>query len=136
LKRLYAAVDRNYSGVRCAYATIRNVTILTALVTATLISGCGSKSDATAAAQKGNAPSRMRKGRPTPPSLPPRPRRRGQPGCRSRPSRFQILKSPRRIRGRSLLAEESVIIRPEIDGRIVGCKTSRKDRPSPPARGL
>ena len=97
--------------------TFRNVTILTALVTAALISGCGSKSDATAAAQKADAPKTADAAKPATPSSP----AAAKPGLPVKAEPVQILKVSDDVSAvGSLLAEESVIIRPEIDGRIVG----------------
>ena len=101
--------------------TIRNVTILTALVTAALISGCGSKSDATVAAPKADAPkpdaaktADASKPAPPPPAA-------AKPGLPVKAETVQILKVSDDVSAvGSLLAEESVIIRPEIDGRIIG----------------
>lgn len=99
--------------------TIRNVTILTALVTAALISGCGSKSDATAAAPKADAPKAdaakaADAAKPAPAAAP-------KPGLPVKAEVVQILKVQDDVSAvGSLLAEESVIIRPEIDGRIIG----------------
>ena len=101
--------------------TIRNVTILTALVTAALISGCGSKSDATSATAKADAPkpdaaktADAAKSAAPPAAAP-------KPGLPVKAEAVQILKVQDDVSAvGSLLAEESVIIRPEIDGRIVG----------------
>ena len=101
--------------------TIRNVTILTALVTAALISGCGSKNDATSAAAKADAPKSdaakiadAAKPAAAPAAAP-------KPGLPVKAEAVQILKVQDDVSAvGSLLAEESVIIRPEIDGRIVG----------------
>ena len=101
--------------------TIRNVTILTALVTAALICGCGSKNDATSAAAKADAPKSdaakiadAAKPAAAPAAAP-------KPGLPVKAEAVQILKVQDDVSAvGSLLAEESVIIRPEIDGRIVG----------------
>jgi membrane fusion protein (multidrug efflux system) len=101
--------------------TIRNVTILTALVTAALISGCGSKSDATAAAQKADAPKSdaAKAGDAAKPATPAP--AAAKPGLPVKAEAVQILKVQDDVSAvGSLLAEESVIIRPEIDGRIIG----------------
>ena len=101
--------------------TIRNVTILTALVTAALISGCGSKSDATAAASKADAPKpdAAKTADAAKPAAPPA--AAPKPGLPVKAEAVQILKVQDDVSAvGSLLAEESVIIRPEIDGRIVG----------------
>ena len=101
--------------------TIRNVTILTALVTAALISGCGSKSDATAAASKADAPKpdAAKMADAAKPAAPPA--AAPKPGLPVKAEAVQILKVQDDVSAvGSLLAEESVIIRPEIDGRIVG----------------
>ncbi len=101
--------------------TIRNVTILTALVTAALISGCGSKSDATAAASKADAskPDAAKTADAAKPAAPPA--AAPKPGLPVKAEAVQILKVQDDVSAvGSLLAEESVIIRPEIDGRIVG----------------
>ena len=101
--------------------TIRNVTILTALVTAALISGCGSKSDATVAASKADAPKpdAAKTADASKPATPPP--AAAKPGLPVKAETVQILKVSDDVSAvGSLLAEESVIIRPEIDGRIVG----------------
>ena len=101
--------------------TIRNVTILTALVTAALISGCGSKSDATVAAPKADAPKpdAAKTADASRPATPPP--AAAKPGLPVKAETVQILKVSDDVSAvGSLLAEESVIIRPEIDGRIVG----------------
>jgi membrane fusion protein (multidrug efflux system) len=86
--------------------TIRNVAILTALVTAAL-AGCDSKSDATAAAaQKADAPKSAPAAKP------------GLP-VKAEPVKVSKVSDDVSAVG-SLMAEESVVIRPEIDGRIVG----------------
>jgi len=108
--------------------TVRNVTILITLVTAVLIAGCGSKSDATAAApksdaKKADAPKAADTAKPgeapkpgTPASAP-----AAKPGLPVKAETVTILKVLDDVSAvGSLLAEESVIIRPEIDGRIVG----------------
>ncbi|HZF22156.1 MAG TPA: efflux RND transporter periplasmic adaptor subunit [Burkholderiales bacterium] len=91
---------------------IRNVAILTALVTAALIAGCGSKNDATAG-QKADAA----KPAPQQPATP-----AAQPqGLPVRAEAVKVAKVSDDVSAvGSLMAEESVIIRPEIDGRIVG----------------
>ncbi|MBI3527752.1 MAG: efflux RND transporter periplasmic adaptor subunit [Betaproteobacteria bacterium] len=102
--------------------TTRNVTILTALVTAALISGCGSKSDATAAAQKTDAPKTdaakaADAGKPATPAT----AAAAKPGLPVKAEAVRISRISDDVSAvGSLLAEESVIIRPEIDGRIVG----------------
>ena len=101
--------------------TIRNVTILTALVTAALISGCGSKSDATVAAPKADAPKpdAAKTADASKPATPPP--AAAKPGLPVKAETVQILKVSDDVSAvGSLLAEESVIIRPEIDGRIIG----------------
>ena len=99
--------------------TIRNVAILTALVTAALLAGCGSKNDA-ATGQKPDAP----KADAAKPAAPPQ---AGSGAAAAKPQGLPVKAVPVRV-GKvaedvtavgSLLAEESVIIRPEIDGRIV-----------------
>jgi membrane fusion protein (multidrug efflux system) len=92
--------------------TIRNVTILAALVTAALLCGCGSKSDA----PKPDAAKSANAGKPaTPaPAAAPRP---GLP-VKAEPVKISTVSDDVSAVG-SLLAEESVIIRPEIDGRII-----------------
>ena len=100
--------------------TIRNVTILTALVTAALISGCGSKSDATVAAPKADAP-KPDAAKTADASKPAPPPAAAKPGLPVKAETVQILKVSDDVSAvGSLLAEESVIIRPEIDGRIIG----------------
>lgn len=85
--------------------TVQHVTILAALAIAVLASGCGSKSDATAGQQK-----------PAPQAAAPKPA-----GLPVRAVPVQIGKVSDEVTAvGTLLAEESVIIRPEIDGRIVG----------------
>jgi membrane fusion protein (multidrug efflux system) len=101
--------------------TIRNVTILTALVIAALISGCGSKSDATAAAPKADAPKpdAAKAADAAKPAAPPP--AAAKPGLPVKAEIVKILKVSDDVSAvGSLLAEESVIIRPEIDGRIIG----------------
>lgn len=103
--------------------TIRNVAILTALVTAALLAGCGSKSDATtAAAQKTDAPKPdAAKGADAAKPATPAPAAAAKPGLPVKAELVKILKVSDDVSAvGSLLAEESVIIRPEIDGRIVG----------------
>lgn len=102
--------------------TIRNVTILTALVTAALICGCGSKSDATAAAPKADAPKPdAAKAADAPKPAAPPPAAGAKPGLPVKAEPVKISKVSDDVSAvGSLLAEESVIIRPEIDGRIVG----------------
>jgi membrane fusion protein, multidrug efflux system len=103
--------------------TIRNVAILTALVTAALLAGCGSKSDATGAAQKTEAAKPADPAKPADATKPaaPAPAAAAKPGL---PVKAEVVKISRISDDvsavGSLLAEESVIIRPEIDGRIVG----------------
>ncbi len=91
---------------------IRNVAILTALVTAALIAGCGSKNDA-AAGQKADAAKPAQQQPATPAAQP-----QGLP-VRAEPVKVAKVSDDVSAVG-SLMAEESVIIRPEIDGRIVG----------------
>jgi membrane fusion protein, multidrug efflux system len=91
---------------------IRNVAILTALVTAVLIAGCGSKNDATAG-QKADAAKPAQQQPATPAAKP-----QGLP-VRAEPVKVAKVSDDVSAVG-SLMAEESVIIRPEIDGRIVG----------------
>ena len=91
---------------------IRNVAILTALVTAALIAGCGSKNDA-AAGQKADAAKPAPQQPATPAAKP-----QGLP-VRAEPVKVAKVSDDVSAVG-SLMAEESVIIRPEIDGRIVG----------------
>lgn len=91
---------------------IRNLAILTALVTAALIAGCGSKNDA-AAGQKAAAAKPAAQQPATPAAQP-----QGLP-VRAEPVKVAKVSDDVSAVG-SLMAEESVIIRPEIDGRIVG----------------
>ncbi len=94
---------------------LRNVTILSALVMVVLCSACGSKTDATTGQQK---------------SDPAKPAPAGQPaqGAAAKPSGLPVKAVPVKVGKVSdevtavgtLLADESVIIRSEIDGRIVG----------------
>src|SRR5579859_7802830 len=115
-------MDRNFQGYVVHSPTIRNVTILTALVTAALIAGCGSKSDTGAAAAKADAP------KPDPAKTAdaakpatPAPAPAAKPGLPVKAETVKISKVSDDVSAvGSLLAEESVIIRPEIDGRIVG----------------
>ena len=100
--------------------TIRNVAILTALVTAALGAGCGSKNDTTSG-QKPDAPKADAAKPGTPPQAAiaaPAAAKQGLP-----------VKAVAVVIGRvaddvtavgSLLANQSVIIRPEIDGSIAG----------------
>ena len=92
---------------------IRNVAILTALVIAALTAGCGSKNDATAG-QKADAA----KPAPQQPATPAAAKPQGLP-VRAEPVKVAKVSDDVSAVG-SLMAEESVIIRPEIDGRIVG----------------
>jgi membrane fusion protein (multidrug efflux system) len=100
---------------------IRNVAILAALVTAVILSGCGNKADATAAAQKPEAakPADAAKAadaaKPAAPA--PAPAAKGLP-VKAETVKISNVADDVSAVG-SLLAEESVIIRPEIDGRIV-----------------
>jgi membrane fusion protein (multidrug efflux system) len=112
--------------------TISNVTILTALVTAALVAGCGSNNDAAtgpkpeapkADAAKPAAPPQAGAGaaaaKPTTsPAAAAAPASPGVP-VKAVPVKIARVSDDVSAVG-SLLAEESVIIRPEIDGRIVG----------------
>jgi len=103
--------------------TIRNVTILTALVTAALIAGCGSKSgDTGAAPPKADAPKPdAAKTADAAKPATPAPAPAAKPGLPVKAETVKISKVSDDVSAvGSLLAEESVIIRPEIDGRIVG----------------
>lgn len=91
--------------------TFRNVTILAALVMAAFCAGCGSKSDATAGQAKPDAAKAAQA-----PAAAPKPA--GMP-VRAVPVKVGKVSDEVTAVG-SLLADESVIIRPEIDGRIVG----------------
>ena len=93
--------------------SIRNVAILAALVTAPFAAGCGSKSDAT---PKSESPKEAAAKPATPPPAPPV--SAGVP-VRAVPVKVARVSDDVTAVG-SLLAEESVMIRPEIDGRIVG----------------
>ena len=94
--------------------TIRNVAILTVLVTA-LVAGCG-KTDGTAAAQKTDPPKSAGGAKPAPAAAP-----AAKPGLPVKAEPVKVIKVSDDVSAvGSLLAEESVIIRPEIDGRIVG----------------
>ena len=96
---------------------IRNVTILMALVTAALVCGCDSKSDA--AAQK-SEPAKAGAAKPAAPATP-APAAAAKPGLPVRAEPVKVARVSDDVSAvGSLLAEESVIIRPEIDGRIVG----------------
>ena len=93
---------------------LRNVTILAALVIAALGAGCGSKSDATAG-QKSDAAKLSAAGQ-------------QGPGAAAKPAGLPVKAVAVKVGKVSdevtavgtLLADESVIIRSEIDGRIVG----------------
>ncbi|MEO8007058.1 MAG: efflux RND transporter periplasmic adaptor subunit [Betaproteobacteria bacterium] len=88
-----------------------NVAILAALVTAALMAGCGSKSDANSTAQKAEAAK----------PVTPAPAAAAKPGMPVKAESVKIARIVDDVSAvGSLLAEESVIIRPEIDGRIVG----------------
>jgi membrane fusion protein, multidrug efflux system len=102
--------------------TIRNVAILTALVTAALLAGCGAKSDATAAAQKTDAPKPdAAKAADAAKPATSAPAAATKPGLPVKAETVKISNVSDDVSAvGSLLAEESVIIRPEIDGRIVG----------------
>jgi len=92
---------------------IRNVAILAALVTAALTaSGCSSKNDASA----GKKPDAAKPGAQQPAAQPAKPM--GIP-VKAVPVKVGKVSDEVTAVG-TLLAEESVIIRPEIDGRIVG----------------
>jgi len=97
---------------------LRNVTILSALVMAVLCSGCGSKSDATAAQKTDGAKSDPAK---PAPAATPAPAAAAKPGLpvKAEPVKIARISDDVTAVG-SLLAEESVVIRPELDGRIVG----------------
>lgn len=116
---------------------IRNVAILAALVTAAISSGCGNKADATAAAQKPEAikpaepakaadaakPAEAPKPADAPKSAdaakPAAPAGAAKPGLPVKAEVVTISKVSDDVSAvGSLMAEESVIIRPEIDGRI------------------
>lgn len=84
--------------------TKRNVAILVALVTLGLIAGCGSKSDSKAAT--------------TPAAAAAAPKPQGLP-VKAVPVQVGKVSDDISAVG-SLIADESVIIRPELDGRIVG----------------
>jgi membrane fusion protein, multidrug efflux system len=87
--------------------TFRNVTILTVLVMAVSAAGCGSKSDATAGQQKPDAAKPAAAAKPA--------------GLPVRAVAVTVGKVSDEVTAvGTLLAEESVIIRPEIDGRVVG----------------
>jgi membrane fusion protein (multidrug efflux system) len=89
--------------------TFRNVTILAVLVMAAVATGCGSKSDATAGQQKSDAAKPAQPAAAAPkPSLP----------VKAEPVTIARISDDVTAVG-SLLAEESVVIRPELDGRIV-----------------
>jgi membrane fusion protein (multidrug efflux system) len=94
---------------------IRNVAILTALVTAALLAaGCNSKNDATAG-QKPDQKADAAK-----PAAPPAAQPAKPMGLPVRAVPVEVGKVSDEVTAvGSLLAEESVIIRPEIDGRIV-----------------
>jgi len=115
-------MDRNFQGYVVHSPTIRNVTILTALVTAALIAGCGSKSDTGAAAAKADAPKPdAAKTADAAKPATPAPAPAAKPGLPVKAETVKISKVSDDVSAvGSLLAEESVIIRPEIDGRIVG----------------
>lgn len=90
--------------------TIRNVTILAALVTAALTAaGCGSKNDATVGPKADAPKSAVQAQAPKPAGLP----------VKAVPVEVGKVSDEVTAVG-SLLAEESVIIRPEIDGRVIG----------------
>jgi membrane fusion protein (multidrug efflux system) len=95
--------------------SIRNVAILTVLVTAVFAAGCGSKNDP---APKGESPKAAAV---KPAAAPPAPVPAAPPGVpvKAVPVKVATVSDDVTAVG-SLLAEESVIIRPEIDGRIVG----------------
>lgn len=108
---------------------IRNVAILAALVTPVILSGCGPKGDATAAAQKSEAakPADAAKtadaAKPSDATKPatPAPAAAAKPGLPVKAEVVKISNVADDVSAvGSLLAEESVVIRPEIDGRIVG----------------
>ena len=86
---------------------IQNVAIAALTAIALLTSGCGSKNDASAGTKAGVATSVTPAG--PPPGLP----------VKAVPVKIGAVIDEVTAVG-SLLAEESVVIRPEIDGRIVG----------------
>lgn len=100
--------------------TIRNVAILAVLVTSALLPGCDSNSATTATTQKTQAAKPAEPADATKPAAP-APAAAAKPGL---PVKAEVVKISRISDDvssvGSLLAEESVIIRPEIDGRIVG----------------
>src|SRR5579859_2606016 len=113
-------MDRNFQGYVVHSPTIRNVTILTALVTAALIAGCGSKSDTAAAPAKADAP-KPDAAKTADAAKPATPAPAAKLGLPVKAETVKISKVSDDVSAvGSLLAEESVIIRPEIDGRIVG----------------
>lgn len=85
-----------------------NVAILAALVTAAILAGCGQKSDATAGQKTDGSKPAAQAQAPKPSGLP----------VKAVPVEVGKVSDEVTAVG-SLLAEESVIIRPEIDGRIV-----------------
>jgi len=115
--------------------TTRNVTILAVLVTVALLAGCGSKSDATAAAQK-TEPPKTDSAKPADtsakpadgkPASPP-PAAAAKPGLPVKAEPVQIIRVSDDVSAvGSLLAEESVIIRPEIDGPLANVDSEIAD---------
>ena len=103
--------------------TIRNVAILAVLVTSALLAGCDSNSGTTVTTQKTEAAKPAEPAKPADATKPaaPAPAAAAKPGL---PVKAEVVKISRISDDvssvGSLLAEESVIIRPEIDGRIVG----------------
>jgi len=93
--------------------SFRNVVILCAAAAAALLSGCGSKSDATAGQQKPDA------AKPAPAAQAAAPAKPAGLPVRAAPVKTGKVSDDVSAVG-TLLAEESVVIRPEIDGRIVG----------------
>ena len=109
--------------------SIRNVAILAALVTAAVAAGCGSKNDATPKSEPAKSePAREAAAKPaTAPAPAPKPATAPAPAPPASAG-VPVKAVPVKVAGvsddvtavGSLLAEESVMIRPEIDGRIVG----------------
>ena len=99
--------------------SIRNVAILAALVTAAVAAGCGSKNDATPKSEPAKSePAREAAAKPATAPAPAPPASAGVP-VKAVPVKVAGVSDDVTAVG-SLLAEESVMIRPEIDGRIVG----------------
>ncbi len=95
-------------GVPLYTTTVRTVTLVSALVMAVALAGCGKKDEAASAGKPAAAAAQAKPAGGPPP---------GMPG-RAVPVKVGAVKNEVTAVG-TLLADESVLVRPEIDGRIV-----------------